>query len=100
MNLFARFREHQNKVENETLTNELYERINELRRINVEKTLNTMTNYLIFDQLQRTGILYRPNDNYIQVKVQHLFWEWKDEGIIDEFDDFTDTTKMWIKQFA
>ena len=63
-------------------------------------TLHILTNYLIFDMLESTGILYRPEDPFIQTKVQRMYFEWKNEGIIDEYDDFTDETKSWIIVYA
>ena len=50
--------------------------------------------------LESTGLLYSSDDAYIQIEVQKLFWEWKREGIIDEFEDFTDETKAWILVYA
>lgn len=100
MRLLAAIKCFKNKIENEKLTEELENRKNELRRENIERTLNTMTNYLIADMLDRTGMLYRFNDPFIQTEVQRLFWEWKREGIINEFDDFTDETKSWIALYA
>ena len=88
------------KIETSKLYEELDNRKDELRRENVVKTLNTMANYLVIDQLERTGILYRIDDKYIQTKAQHLFWEWKNEGIINEFDDFEDATKAWISVYS
>lgn len=98
-NISNKIDEIKNKLENEKLTNELYDAIIEKRKINLKCTLHILTNYLIFDQLERTGILYRPDDSYIQTKVQSLFWEWKNEGLINEFEDFEDTTKSWISVY-
>ena len=98
--LLEKIREFKNKIENEKLTQELANRKQELRQLNMINTLNTLANYLVADQLERTGILYSPADKYIQTKVQQLFFEWKDEGLINEFEDFSDTTKTWIENYA
>jgi len=98
--LLEKIREFKNKIENEKLTQELANRKQELRQQNMINTLHTLANYLVADQLERTGILYSPSDKYIQTKVQQLFFEWKDEGIINEFEDFNDTTKTWIENYA
>ena len=98
--LLEKIREFKNKIENEKLTQELANRKQELRQQNMINTLHTLANYLVADQLERTGILYSPADKYIQTKVQQLFFEWKDEGIINEFEDFNDTTKTWIENYA
>lgn len=97
--LLEKIREFKNHIENEKLTQELENRKQELRQQNMINTLHTLANYLVADQLERTGILYSPADKYIQAKVQQLFFEWKDEGIINEFEDFNDTTKVWIENY-
>ena len=89
-------KDYLNKKENEKLTEELELRKLDLRRQNVIKTIKTISNYLAFEMLENTGLLYRPDDDYIQAETQRLFWEWKKEGIINEFEDFTDETKNWI----
>lgn len=98
--LLEKIREFKTKLETKKIYEELENRRLDLMRENITRTLNTMTNYLIHNQLERTGILYRSDDAYIQTEVQRLFWEWKREGIIDEFDDFTDETKSWILAYT
>ena len=100
MNLLTKIRELKNKFENKKLTKEFNNAIEFKKRQNMEMTLYVLTNYLVYDQLERTGILYRPEDNYIQTKVQRLFFEWKDEGIINEYETFNDYTWNWIKVYA
>ena len=70
------------------------------RSINMIMTLDVKENYLINDMLERTGLLYRKTDNFIKSAAQTLFWEWKREGIINEFEDFTDETKSWIMAYS
>lgn len=89
-----------NKNENEKLTQELENVIECKKAQNMEMTLYILTNYLVQDQLKNTGLLYRRTDRYIQTKVQQLYWEWKNEGLINEFEDFEDTTKSWIVEYA
>lgn len=79
---------------------EFQNELNFRKNVNMEVTLTVMTNYIIDDQLKRTGLLYSPYDKYIQTKVQKLFWEWKDEGIINDMEDFSETTKNWIMAYA
>lgn len=100
MNLLTPIKSFFENIETKKIYEELANRKNDLRRENMIKTLHTLTNYLIADMLESTGLLYRPDDEYIQQKVQKLFFEWKDEGIIDEFDDFTDETKNWILTYS
>ena len=94
--LLEKIREFKTRLETKKMYEDLNNAIELKRRQNMEIALHVLTNYLIVDQLERTGILYRPEDKYIQTKVQQLFWEWKHEGIIDEYEDFTDETKSWI----
>ncbi|MBQ2391395.1 MAG: hypothetical protein II306_06460 [Clostridia bacterium] len=89
-----------NRMENRRLTDDFNDAVRFKRSVNMEISLHILINYLIQDQLTRTGILYSGNDNYILAKAQHLFWEWKNEGIIDEFNDFNDATKNWITAYA
>lgn len=96
MKLLQMFKGYLNKLENEKLTEELENRKNDLRAQNLINTIDTISNYLVKDMLKQTGILYSPKDSYIQTEAQRLFFEWKREGIIDEFEDFNDTTKTWI----
>ena len=70
------------------------------RSINMIMTLDVIENYLIDDILTTTGLLYRKSDEYIKTQAQALFWEWKSEGIINEFEDFTDETKSWIMAYS
>lgn len=70
------------------------------KSINIIMTLDVLENYLISDMLERTGLLYQKTDNFIKSAAQTLFWEWKKEGIINEFEDFSDETKTWIMAYA
>lgn len=89
-----------NKLDDARLANGLYNAIAYKKNVNMHVTLAVLTNYVVDEQLKETGLLYRKDDDYILSKVQHLFWEWKDEGIINEFNDFEDTTKNWIMAYA
>lgn len=88
------------KLENSRLQEELTDRINEIKEVNLKCTFETLKNYLAEDMLQRTGLLYNPNDKYIQTRAQQIFWEWKREGIIDFLEDFVPATKAWIDVYA
>lgn len=99
-NLIKKFNEEKNRKENVNLTEELNNVIEARKTQNVGATLSVLANYLVQEQLKETGLLYRASDNYIQTKVQQLFWEWKNEGLINEFEDFEDTTKSWIVAYA
>ena len=96
----TKIQEIQNQIETKKLYEELENRINDLKNENIIRSINTIANYLVDDQLDRTGILYSPHDNYITTKAQSLFWEWRDEGIINEFENFNETTWSWIKEYA
>lgn len=89
-----------NKLDDKRLANDLYNAIAYKKNVNMHVTLAILTNFIIDEQLKETGLLYRKDDDYILAKVQHLFWEWKNEGIINEFNDFEDTTKNWIMAYA
>jgi len=89
-----------NKLQNEKLTDEFNNEIRFRKQVNLICTLEMLKNYLVQDQLERTGLLYRKNDEYIELESQRLFWEWKQEGIINEFDDFEEATKSWISIYA
>jgi hypothetical protein len=89
-----------NKLDDARLANDLYNAIAYKKNVNMHVTLAVLTNFIIDEQLKETGLLYRKDDDYILSKVQHLFWEWKNEGIINEFYDFEDTTKNWIMAYA
>lgn len=99
MNLLTVLRNYKTKIETKKLYQELANRKMELRHNNMLETLNIMSNYLVADQLERTGILYSPSDLYIQNEVQRLFFEWKREGIINEFETFNDETWNWIEAY-
>lgn len=98
--MFAKIKEFLNKKQNERLTDDFKNAVAFKRAVNMEVTMTVLSNYLICDQLIRTGLLYQPSDKYIKLKAQSLFWEWKNEGLINEFEDFEDTTKSWIMQYA
>lgn len=89
-----------NKIRNEKLTDELMKEIKFRKQVNLIMTMETLKNYLIDEQLKKTGLLYSKYDEFIKIEAQRLFWEWKQEGIINEFDDFVDTTKNWIEVYA
>ena len=98
--MFTKIKTFINKKQNERLTDDLLNAIAFKKAVNIRVTMTVLSNYLAQDQLLRTGLLYEPNDKYIQFKAQKLFWEWKNEGLINEFEDFEDTTKSWIMQYA
>lgn len=89
-----------NREENKALTEELNNVILERKANNLVFTMQILKKYLVNDQLIRTGLLYSTEDKYIKIKAQQLFWEWKNEGLINEFDDFEDTTKSWILAYS
>ena len=82
------------------LTDKFFDQLRERKLANMEATLRTITNFLVDDHLKRTGILYSPYDSFIQTEAQRLFWEWKREGIINEFENFDEFTWNWIKVYA
>jgi len=98
--MFLKIKEFLNKKQNERLTDDFKNAVNSIKTVNMEVTLTVLKNYLVQEQLARTGLLYSRDDNYIVSEAQNLFWEWKKEGIINEFEDFEETTKSWIMAFA
>lgn len=88
------------KQDSKMLHQELKREIAYRRSINMIMTLDVIENYLIDDMLRITGLLYQKTDAYIKTKAQSLFWEWKNEGIINEFEDFSDETKTWIMAYS
>ena len=84
------------KIKCKDLTTAFFNELNFRKNVNMKTTLTLMADYLVKDQLERTGILYSPTDDYIQCQVQSLFWEWKKEGIINEFEELSEATKAWI----
>ena len=98
--MFTFIRNFIDKQNGKRLAQEFQNELNYRKNVNMHVTLAVMANYLVDDQLQRTGLLYNPHDKYIQTKVQRLFWEWKNEGIINEMEDFAETTKSWIMAYA
>lgn len=98
--MFTMIRELKNKIECKNFTEQFFRELEERKSENMQITLNVLTNYLIADQLERTGILYSPYDGYIQTETQRLFWEWKREGIINEFENFNPETWTWIKAYS
>lgn len=100
MKLLTKIKEFKDKIQCKNFTDDFFDELRERRKVNLKVTLHVMAKYLVDDQLKRTGILYSPYDNYIQIQVQSLFWEWKQEGIINELEDFSNETKSWIMQYA
>ena len=98
--MFTLIKDYFENLKCKDLASEFQNELNFRKSVNLHVTLAVMTNYLVDDQLKRTGLLYSPYDKYIQTKVQKLFWEWKDEGIINDMEDFTETTKNWIMAYA
>ena len=98
--LLTKIKEFLNKKQNERLTVDFNNAVAFKRAVNMEVTMTVLSNYLICDQLLRTGLLYQPSDKYIKLKAQSLFLEWKNEGLINEFEDFEDTTKSLIMAYA
>lgn len=98
--MFTMIKDFIEKQKCKDLATEFQNELHFRKNVNMEVTLTVMTNYIIDDQLKRTGLLYSPYDKYIQTKVQKLFWEWKDEGIINDMEDFSETTKNWIMAYA
>lgn len=99
-NIINFVRNFTNKIENEKLTDELNHEIEFRRQVNMIMTMDVLRKYIRQDHLERTGLLYSINDPYILTQAQCLFWEWKNEGIINEFEDFEDATKQWIIEYA
>lgn len=98
--MFTLIKNYIERKQNERLAEDLKQAIRMKRYENMQVTMIVLKNYLSRDMLVRTGLLYSPDDTYIETKAQSLFWEWKDEGLINEFDDFEETTKSWIMAFA
>lgn len=97
--LLTKIRNFVDKTKCKNLTDEFFNEVRFRKSVNMQVTLEIISKYLVQDQLERTGILYSPHDEYIQTKAQSLFWEWKNEGIINEFEDLVETTKSWIIQY-
>ena len=98
--MFTLIKNYIERKQNERLAEDFKQAVKMKRYENMLVTMEVLKNYLSKDMLVRTGLLYSPDDTYIETKAQHLFWEWKNEGIIDEFDDFNETTKSWIMAYA
>lgn len=84
------------EIKCKNLTDEFYAEMRERKSVNMQTTLEAIANYLVREQERETGLLYSPYDKYIQHKTQELFWEWKDEGIINELEELNETTQAWI----
>ena len=99
---FCKKREKLNfsQQDDKTIAEDLQKAITFKRNSNMQKTLATLTNYILSDELRTTGLLQKKNDTRILAKVQHIFWEWKNEGLINDFNDFEDATKSWIMAYA
>lgn len=100
MYLLTKIKEFREKIVAKNFSNRFYDELLERKIANMQNTMKTITNYLVQDQVERTGILYSPYDSFIQTEAQRLFWEWKDEGIINEFENFNEYTWNWIKVYA
>lgn len=87
-------------VSDSLIAEELQQTISFRKHLNMKRTLSALTNYVIEDLLKTTGLLYSKNDSFVQNKVQHLFWEWKAEKLINDFNDFNETTKNWIMVYV
>lgn len=98
--MFTRIKNFFIAQDSKKLWQELNHEIDYRKSINTLMTLDIIENYLIDDILKRTGLLYRKSDAFIKTATQTLFWEWQNEGIINEFNDFNDDTKQWIMAFA
>lgn len=88
------------KLDDKSIAEDLKNAITSKRYANMRSTLSVLTNYIISEELRSTGLLHRKNDDFILSKVQHLYWEWKKEKLINDFEDFEDTTKSWIIAYA
>lgn len=98
--MFTKIKNYFALQDSKKIHQELNREIAYRRSINMIMTLDTIENYLIDDILTTTGLLYRKSDEYIKTQAQTLFWEWKKEGIINEFEDFSDETKQWIMAYS
>ena len=88
-----------NKIESikcKNLTDEFFNELYKRKAINMQTTLEAIANYLVKEQEKETGLLYSPHDDFIVAETQHLFWEWKKEGIINQLEELNDITKSWI----
>lgn len=94
--LLEKIREFKNKIECKNLTDEFYAELKERKSVNMLVTLSAIAKYLVQEQFKETGLLYSPQDDFIQYQSQKLFLEWKKEGIINEFEDLNETTKSWL----
>lgn len=98
--MFTRIKNFFALQDSKKLWQELNHEIAYRRSINMIMTLDVIENYLIDDILKTTGLLYRKTDEYIKTRTQLLYWEWKREGIINEYEDFNDETKTWIMAYS
>ena len=87
------------KLDDKTIAEDFKQAIRAKRKTNMRRTLAIIKNYLISEELRATGLLYSDKDDLILSKAQNLFWEWKKEKIINEFEDFEDATKNWIMAY-
>ena len=99
---FCKKREIQNitKASDDLIAEEFKKAVSAKKHCNMTRTLAVLTNYIIDDLLKTTGLLYSKHNNYVLDKVQHLFWEWKAENLINDFNDFSEATKSWIMVYA
>ena len=90
MNIIDFINEQKNKFENQMLTDEL-------KHVIMQRTLGTLANYILKSELEETGLLLTKDD--LEYKTQKMFWEFKNEGIIDEWNNFNDVTREWILNY-
>lgn len=90
MNIIDFVKHQQNKFENEMLTNEL-------KHVCMQRTLSALANYVLKSELEETGLLLTQDD--LEFKTQKIFWEWKNEKLIDEYNMFNQTTSEWIYDY-
>ena len=100
MFLLSKIRELKEKMDCKNFSDRFYDELLERKIANMQNVMTTISNYLVKEQLAKTGLLYSPFDDYIRTKAQNLFWEWKNEGIINEFENFNEYTWNWIKVYA
>lgn len=78
------------------LHKDLSERALYFRKYNMCKTLYYLTKLVIQEGLKEHNFILPPD--LLQSKVQYLFWEWKNEGLIDCLDRFSPETEKWITE--
>lgn len=76
------------------LHKDLSQRALYFKRYNMYKTLYYLSKLVIDEELKEQNYIISPD--LLRSRVQYLFWEWKNEGLIDCLDRFSPETENWI----